>query len=828
VPAAYINPPGAFRDEFEVPPPPGRVALPPVELGRAAPPLKGVVRDATGAPVAGATVGGHWYATFEAGGAIQAGIQATTDDRGRFEVARIAPDAKVTLTAQKGDLATAAPVEARGGQPGAVALTVRAGRTVAVAGRVVDASGKPLAGAAVRFNAQERPKGVNFQNWRQLSVDSGNWLYTKADGTFETPRQTRAEGLEFQAEAVANGYVQVQTPWTPVGDGDVLRLPDIPLRREAGARVVVGRVVDSKGAPVAGARVLQRGEGPRPTEALADADGRFRLPGVAGGRALVCARAEGFRDGGAIAGPEGSVEIRLARDGEAVRPLARAPEPLTRAEERKLGLSLLEPVRRPEKAAALEAAAHRGEAGPLFARLDPDRAVELLEDRTLQNPVGSLIQVAMARLEDDSAAALAVLDADRSGLARARGLCPLADLADAIAPRRRAEILDRAAAAARRLESAEEKLILIGEVADRWLESFDLDRAAPILREGQKALAAAKPELFAYQAAPFGEALAAIDLPAAEAFLARKAPGGSKGADIDMRDRAAVAVRLAVADPKAAERQARMLKQVPNFYDPQAYLLRIARNMARADLPRARAVLDLLDDPKARVNLGKGPLKPYGLALLAEARADVDPEGARALLDEAFAGLRALAEAQPGQVTYPSIDEVMAGLLPLVERLQPDRMAERLWLAVACRANRTEPLEGHRAADMLVLALLVSRYDREMAAVIAEPVTAALPELASQSNGGGMPFYRSPGNPFHVLAALDPRALVAFIGRLPESARVTRDNGQGPTLSVEDRARWAGAEMLGMPPEARRRAAIEGPFDAWPVRGHMRYRRVLQ
>jgi hypothetical protein len=509
-----------------------------------------------------------------------------------------------------------------------------------------------------------------------------------------------------------------------------------------------------------------------------------------------------------------------------VRPPARAPEPLTRAAERELGLSLLEPVRVPEKVAALEAGGRRNQTSLSLARLAPDRAVAMLEDRVLPNAAGTLVQVALARFEDDPGAALATLDADRSGMARAHGLLSLADLADAIAPARRADLLDRALAEARRAESAERKVILMGEIADRWLESADLDRAAPILREGQKALAAATPELFAYQVAPFGEALGAVDLPSARAFVARRAPGGSNGADLDMRDRAGLAVRLAVADPMAAETLAREIKSVPNFYDPDTYLLRIARNMARADLPRARAVLDLLDTARAPHQPGGGPLKPYGLALLAEARADSDPAGARALLDEAFAGLRAVAEANPGQPTYPSVPSIMAGLLPLVERLQPDRVAERLWLAVACRLGRPEPLDGHRVADLVTLAMLASRYDRELAAVIYEPAAARIPEMAAQQFAGGQPIYNPAGNPQRALAAYDPRALVALIGRLPAVARVTDDDGRGNVgPSFEDHARLAGAEMLGMPPEARRRAAIEGPFGSWPVRSNGRFMR---
>lgn len=828
VPPTHVRAPAAFRDEFEVPAPPGQVELPPVELARAAPPLQGIVRDAAGAPVAGATIEGNW-SLVEQGAGIGSSVQATADAAGRFTVRGIAPDAQVALTARSGDLATLEPVAAWGGQGAEVALTVVPGRLVALAGRVVARDGTPLAGAAVRFQARTRRDG-QIQDWRSLSFDQRSWVYTGPDGTFRTPGEPRREGVEYQAEAVAGGYLRLQSPWTPAPEaGDVVRLPALALRRAAGERVVAGRVTDNAGAPLTGARVLQRGDGPRPTEATTDADGRFRLPGVAGGRALVVAEAPGFRTGGAIVAPAGegegnaSTEIRLTRDDEAVPPLGRAPEPLTRAAERDLGLALLEPLPALSDPGFTVVGGHSPDT--LLARLAPDRAVAMLEERVLPNPTAALVQVALARFEEDPGAALATLDADRSGRARASGLLALADLADAIAPDRRADLLDRALAEARQIEPAEPKLVLFGEIADRWLESFDLDRAAPILREGQALLEAAEPELYGYQVAPFGEALAAVDLPAAEAFLARRAPGGSDDEAVRMRDRAGLAIRLALADPAAAERLARELEYAPNFTEARAYLLRIARNMARADLPRARAVLDLLDRPPYPSASGPGPLKPYGLALLAEARAETDPESARALLDEAFAGLRALADASPGMPSYPPVASIMAGLLPMVEQLQPDRLAERLWLAVACRAARPEPLEASQVTGLLDLALLVSRYDRELAAVIDEPASERLAELARLEDAGGL-FNYGAYDPLRVVAAYDPHALADLIEHLPAPADAAPTAGTDPrAFHFDHQARLAGAAMLGLPPEARRRAALETPFGTWPVRGNGRYLR---
>ena len=113
--------------------------------------------------------------------------------------------------------------------------------------------------------------------------------------------------------------------------------------------------------------------------------------------------------------------------------------------------------------------------------------------------------------------------------------------------------------------------------------------------------------------------------------------------------------------------------------------------MARADLPRARKILDTIDDPTGPASFPRPALVPYGLGLMASELAATDPAQARGLLDEAFAGLRKVADRAGRQGhSIPPVSCVMAELLPMVERLEPDRLEERLWLAAACRASLAE------------------------------------------------------------------------------------------------------------------------------------------
>ena len=77
------------------------------------------------------------------------------------------------------------------------------------------------------------------------------------------------------------------------------------------------------------------------------------------------------------------------------------------------------------------------------------------------------------------------------------------------------------------------KLQLLGRIADRWLELGAIERARPILLEGQKIVAAWPKERWLLKAEEFADVLAAIDLPAAIALVERR--GGTNVSPSDCR-----------------------------------------------------------------------------------------------------------------------------------------------------------------------------------------------------------------------------------------------------------------------------------------------------
>ena len=71
----------------------------------------------------------------------------------------------------------------------------------------------------------------------------------------------------------------------------------IPVESPPRERTVLGRVVDSTGQPIVGARVFQSGDSPARTAAETGPDGRFQLTGVIARPTFLFARKAGYHFG---------------------------------------------------------------------------------------------------------------------------------------------------------------------------------------------------------------------------------------------------------------------------------------------------------------------------------------------------------------------------------------------------------------------------------------------------------------------------------------------------------------------------------------------------
>jgi protocatechuate 3,4-dioxygenase beta subunit len=753
--------------EFDVPAGVERFELPPREVRAAAAPVRGVVRDEAGRAVAGAAIEADYTFPFEKTTYGGAKASATTDEAGNFVLDGLPPDAKLLITARRLDRKNSVPVEvvADANAPRLVEVKVEARPVYAASGRVLDSDGRPVPNALVRL--QSRGQGPHPQFARQVSLVGNAEIRTGPDGVFRTPGELEGRPAEYYAEVSADGFPAARTDWMPAPQGDLLRFDDLALRRKS-PRAVEGRVVDREGKPVGGAAV-SHADAPGGMPARTDAEGRFRLHGVAEGEALVFVEAGGFRFGGAVVGDApGALEILLVREGEApAAALKSLPPAMPRAEERALARDLVEPL-----VAQVRGGGMAGNGLAVYralARIEPSRVLDMIENRVIPGSTPALIQAVLGQYEDDPAAAIATIGEDRDPASRAA--CWLALEAFRPAPNRarRGEFLDRALADARLASNGRGMPNLFREIAGRRANLGDEEKARAILAEEKQQ---------------------------AEASSRRRRTDGSTASAIEFHG-------------ESPESGGKLEEQ-------RRLAFEAARRLARSDPPKARQTLRAIDGPGRHMQ-NRPALAPFGLGMLADELAESDPAAARGLLDEAFAGLRKVASEGRDQAGPDSAANLMAELLPVVERLDPGRLVERAWLAASARKpwsifNPTpRDVEG-----VLALAMCLSRYDRAVASAVAGPILEILPEYLAWSN---VDTYSGLPTIVKTLVAYDPNAAASVFRALPASAREARKSNPDPKIfSAESSIRLAIVEALAVPPgpgraqEAGRTGTLAPPY----------------
>jgi hypothetical protein len=636
-------------------------------------------------------------------------LTATADAAGRARLAGFPPEAIHIVHVE----APAFGVQGWNPTPAEGGLTVALTATGAVEGRVVaddPAAAAGLAVSLVTYDPAAPDRGGGFAD-----------VKTDGDGRFRVP-------------AIAAGPLIGHV--FPPGGGPAIRLPNgrivapggttqagIDLRSPAAAgaiaqgapprvRTLAGLVRDRRGRPVAGATVSQSGDAPTRTETTTDAAGRFALDGVAQSNTYVFINKEGHRFAAApIARDATGADITLARTDEPPdRALKSLPPPVPREEALALARRLLDP--------AVEAIRPTGDPSlPLrtleaLARVDPAAALEKLDGGVLREPFLVNIvrhRVAEALLDDSPDEALAVIETMDDPAFRTRDLMRVAGRLAATDRPAALAALDRALLAARTAqEPTGIRVLLLGQVAEQWLDLGERDRAAALLREAQPDAAALPDEAWAaYAKGAFAEELAQIDPPAALGLVKDlKDPF-----EFD-RHHGNIAHELAAIQPAEAERVLGMLRDKDPLRGDRLrgdYTVRVAYRMAAVDRDRARRLADAIADR---------PLRAYALGLMAGIVAKTDRAAAEGLLRDAFDVLENRpggrpTPAPPGYRTMYSRPGVAAVLLPVAEAIDPGLVPEYLARALALRP----PYQGGElfALTDAPLAFLVARYDRDIA-----------------------------------------------------------------------------------------------------------------
>ena len=715
-PPPFLAPsPDSRPNRVEIPGTIADFAWPTIELQRGAT-LSGRVLADDGQPVgAGVAVAARW--TRRSGRAHDdVVVAALTSTDGTFAVGPTAPGMNVTIEAHRpGD---------QGGSPMPVAVTPRAEpvvvtlgpptATLTPIGRVIDSTGRPVAGALVQFRVADHPWIAHgARSGRRLAAAGFDAVVTDEQGRYTASGRLDARHRYFasaEASGCESGRTRLISGHSAIGS--TLRFPDLVVERHYGPSVVVGRVVGTDGQPIAGVTVRDNAR----HEAITGASGWFRLEGTgAGGSSFLFAERADYRFFG---------RSLVISNGDADHPiqviLTRTNEPMT---DRTMADQAGDDWVRRAVASLIRTMVVVPFVDRTLARHDPVATASLLERLVEVDPArvltwvragavmdhraaDGLRRVAARQIaRDDFARAEPVLAAIEAPSTRFRATLDAVGAARSLDPARKRDLIVRVEREVRSVDDLGQRSVLLARVADGWLDLGEADRARQCVEQAEEiagVLPRATQGVKAWNA--LIPTLARLDPAAAR----RRLDNLLDPTDLD-RSRLLIAVRLIPTNPTEAVRlfdQIRdrriKLRATPEF----CYLL------GPVSPPLARTLVDAIRRTQPSESA-------YALGMLAAGLAPTDRGAALATLREAFDRLGQSAEPGPALVGDETLEPAVAAaaLLPVVEAIGPTLLAESFWKTVALHALRGHA--NHRSDA--ILALMLDRYDRTAARIVFDP-----------------------------------------------------------------------------------------------------------
>jgi Carboxypeptidase regulatory-like domain len=620
-------------------------------------------------------------------------------------------------------------------------ITIRLKSTGKIVGRLVDQDGKGVAGRTVQAwlkgGAEWVPPSlVGFKDGPPR---------TAADGSFQTPDNLMI-GSTYRLSVREPDQEPIDSDWITIRE----KTRVVRALVSFGLRTIRGRVVDREGKPVANCLVFQTGDGPRRTETETDSDGRFALGGLRPGSVFLFARRDGFRfHGQLIKASERNVTVEMTGTTERpVREMRMLPDPIPLEESRALARRLVEPC--------WKAVAEKGDDAQKYFVLaslvpaDPAGVLEKLEAVKFQVEAWRfriLREIVPALAERDFEEAAAVAESIADPGSRSSALIRLADSLPATQRDRKLAMLDRALPQARIAADQSDRLRQMGDVADRWYELGEIDRAKALLAEGLviSKLISDKTD---FRRGAFAAQLARADLPAA--LLIAKDFAGQR---LESSVLGNIAYRLAAENPVEAERIWILTKRMTGtrHIDPA-----LARKLGSVDPARARRALEEMPWIDQR---------PYLFLYLALGARLRNEPASRQAFEIAIQGIDRILRERPERYL-----PVAGSALPAVERIDPALVGEVLWRDVASRTPVVDPRVAPGSIPGRMIAYL-AWYDREVAAALFEPTRVRMEETSD-------PDLAAARFDFLEWSLIDPRAAVARLERTPINpllAQITRN-----------------------------------------------------
>ncbi len=560
--------------------------------------------------------------------------------------------------------------------------------------------------------------------------------------------------MSYRVAISQDGFAPFVSEWVKL-DGERAAVGPIKLRA---LRKLAGFVRDRQGQPVAHAKVFL------PSQAAAtktDATGRFELAGIEPEKTFVLVQHAGFRfQGWPIdpANPAAAMSLTLARTTEPPEQvIAAQPDRLSDAEFKTLGEHLLE-------SSLKIVMARQGDSGkqlPLMTVVEfaPDRVREILDKGEIKEPWrvallrGEVAIQAAAKDMIDATAQVAAISDVRS---RVNFLVRLARVLPKTAGDRRRALLEEAIVQARALPALPPKLMTLAVLVKGLLDADMVEQARMLSGEGIKIMDSQPPSR-ASRTRDFLAQFARVDPAQAQARI-------QKVSEQDERDACYgdAAIAIGVSRPDEAER---FFNLIENRIGIQIFSVanRLCKRLGKVDVARARRIAEGIE--------GRGT-RACAFVSIALGASERDQHSVRALLDRSLETIDQVIESGRGAEPRVLLSGVVAlyptnpaaEVLPIVERVAPDRLAEFFWRAVALHERiRRDDEDRLQASAVGTECSLLAHYDHDAAAALFEPMNAYIQSVMAEQNRGGEVTEAA----LRAKACIDPATGVALLDQVP-------------------------------------------------------------
>jgi len=688
-------------------------------------------------------------------------LMLTTDANGTVAIPYLARDMKILTICVCGP-GIARHTLSLQEQQGKDNYLLKLGQPGRLVGFVRTESGQPLNDIPLEVwvrAAGTTPSSVGMARARRNATPTAAVTFTSEpprsgpDGAFQTPMELLS-GSTYRVSIRRNGFAPFVSDWVTL-EGDRTAIPPIQLQA---LRKLAGSVRDRQGQPVAQARVFLASRGPATTT---DAHGRFQLAGVLPGKSVLLAHHAGFRFQGWAIDPVATgdaLSLTLARTNEQPEQVIAPQADQNSASDLKaLADRLLELCLR----AVMARENDRAKLLPLdyLSEFAPGRVREILENGRIKDPRivahlrGELaVQMASTDPVDAKAEVMAISDPQL----RSHFLVRLAAALPESEPAQKRALLSEAIVQARAMPELPIKVSVLRQIIKGLLDLGAVELAMPLIQEGLKTLdsrTTARTPL----AGGFLAQVARVDPAQAHARIQRF----SEQTDRDDVYREA-AVEMALSHPADAERFFGLI-DLRSGIQMYGTALRLCRRLAEVDLPRAERIASAIETPGARA---------CAWAFTALGSSSRGKETDQAALDRSLEAIDRVLESGPGLEPVTNLDGILtlyptnpaAVILPVVEQVAPERLAEFFWRAVALHERLDSDKEDALQRSAIgVECLLLSRYDRQVAALLFEPMNSFIKSVRAREAQAN----ELTASVIVAKACLDPRAAVEFLEWLP-------------------------------------------------------------